>query len=79
MVIIIFIKEKKTVSIKPMRIQAIQKLKLPTSPKGCRSFAAVANSLVIFCLELQKLLKPIYDPKKKKKKYFIGKMTTKSI
>ena len=30
-------------------------------PKGCRSFAGMVNFLSMFCPELQKLLKPIYD------------------
>ena len=29
--------------------------------KGCRSFAGMVNFSSIFCPELQKLLKPIYD------------------
>ena len=29
--------------------------------KGCRSFAGMVNFLSIFCPELQKVLKPIYD------------------
>ena len=30
-------------------------------PKRCRSFEGVVNFLSMFCPELQKLLKPIYD------------------
>ena len=30
-------------------------------PKVCRSFAGMVNFLSMFCLELQKLLKQIYD------------------
>ena len=40
---------------------AVQKLKPLTTPKGCRGFAGIVNFVSIFCLELQKLLKPIYD------------------
>ena len=43
------------------RLEAIQRLKPPTTPKGCRSFARIVNFMSIFCPELQKLLKPIYD------------------
>ena len=43
------------------RLEAIQKLKPPTTVKGCRSFAGIVNFLSIFCQDLQKLLKPIYD------------------
>ena len=58
----IFIKEKR-VCEKPLRsrIEVIQKLKPPTMIKGCRSFAGMVNFVSIFCLDLQKLLKPIYD------------------
>ena len=33
----------------------------PVTVKGCRSFAEMVNFLSIFCQDLQKLLKPIYD------------------
>ena len=33
----------------------------PVTVKGCRSFAGMVNFLSIFCQDLQKLLKPIYD------------------
>ena len=58
----IFIKEKK-VCVKPLhsRLEAIQKLKPPTTVKGCRSFARMVNFLSIFCQHLQKHLQPIYD------------------
>ena len=58
----IFIKNRK-VCVKPLRskLEAIQKLQPPKTPKRCRSFAGVVNFLSMFCLELQKLLKPIYD------------------
>ena len=52
---------------KPLRsrLEAIQKLKPPMNQKGCRSFANIVNSVSIFCPELQKLLKPIYELTKK--------------
>ena len=58
----IFIQEK-GVCVKPLcsRLEGIQKLKPPTTVKGCRSFAGMVNFLSIFCQDLQKLLKPIYD------------------
>ena len=34
-------------------------------PKGCRHFAGMVNFLSMFCLELQRILKPIYDSTKK--------------
>ena len=55
--------ENKKVCVKPLRnrLEAIQKLQPPKTPKGCRSFSGVVNFLSMFCPELQKLLKPIYD------------------
>ena len=43
------------------RIKVIQKLQPPTNVKGCKSFCGVVNYLSIFCRDLQKLLKPIYE------------------
>ena len=43
------------------RLEAVQKLRPLTTVKGCRSFARMVNFLSIFCQDLQKLLKPIYD------------------
>ena len=58
----IFIQGKR-VCVKPLhsRLEAIQKLEPPNTVKGCRSFAGMVNFLSIFCQDLQKLLKPIYD------------------
>ena len=69
----IFIENKK-VCVKPLRnrLEAIQKLQPPDTPKGCRSFAVV-NFLSMFCLELQKLLKPIYDLTRKGRPFHWGK------
>ena len=41
---IIFIKDRK-VCVKPLRsrLETIQKLQLPMTPKGCRSFAGMVN------------------------------------
>ena len=49
----IFIDNKK-VCVKPLRsrLEAIQKLQPPKTPKGCRSFAGVVNFLSMFCPEL---------------------------
>ena len=61
--------------MKPLRsrLEAIQKLQTPKTPKGCRSFAGVVNFLSMFCPELQKLLKPIYDLTRKGKPFYWGK------
>ena len=69
----IFIKEKR-VCIKPLRsrLEAIQMLKPPMNQKGCRHFAGVVNFVSIFCPELQKLLKPIYELTKKGRPFIWG-------
>ena len=70
----IFIENKK-VCVKPLRsrLEAIQRLQPPKTPKGCRRFAAVVNFLSMFCPELEKLLKPIYDLTRKGKPFCWGK------
>ena len=69
----IFIKDRR-VCIKSLRsrLEAIQKLKPPATIKGCRSFAGMVNFVSIFCLELQKLLKPIYDLTRKDRHFVWG-------
>ena len=69
----IFIQEKR-VCVKPLcsRLEAIQKLKPPTTFKGCRSFAGMVNFLSIFCQDLQKRLKPIYDLTRKGRSFNWG-------
>ena len=70
----IFIKDKR-VCVKPLRnrLEAIQKLQPPTTVKGCRSFMEIVNFLGLFCPELQKLLKPIYNLTKKSRPFIWGK------
>ena len=70
----IFIENKK-VCVKPLRsrLETIQKLQPPKTPKGYRSFAGVVNFLSMFCPELQKLLKPIYDLTRKGRPFVWGK------
>ena len=41
--------------------------------KGCQSFAGMVNFVSLFCPELQKLLKPIYDLTRKGRKFIWGK------
>ena len=45
----------------------------PSTVKGCRSFAGMVNVLSMFCPELQKLLKPIYDLTRKGRPFIWGK------
>ena len=70
----IFIENEK-VCVKSLRnrLEAIQKIQPPKTPKGCRSFAGVVNFLSMFCPELQKLLKPIYDLTRKGRPFNWGK------
>ena len=71
---IIFIKERR-VCVKPLhsRLEAIQKVKAPTTAKQCKSFAGMVNFVSIFCPELQKLLKPIYDLTRKGRQFVWGR------
>ena len=57
----ILIKDRR-VCAKPLRsrLEMIQKVKHPTTVKGCRSFGGMVNFVSIFCPELQKLLKPFF-------------------
>ena len=67
--------ENKKVCVKPLRsqLEAIQKLQQLKTPKGWRSFAGVVNFLSMFCQELQKLLKPIYNLTRKGRPFNWGK------
>ena len=67
--------QNKRVYIKPLRnsLEAIQRLQPPTTAKGCRSFLGMVNFLSMFCPELQKLLKPIYELTRKARLFIWGK------
>ena len=71
---VIFIKDR-NFCVKPLKsiLKAIQKLQPPTTPKGCRSFTGMVNFLSMFCPELQKLLKPIYNLTRKGRQFVWGK------
>ena len=71
----IFVKERR-VCVKPLhsRLEVIQKVKAPTTAKQCKqSFAGMVNFVSIFCLELQRLLNPIYDLTRKGRQFIWGK------
>ena len=51
------------------RVEAVQNIPPPTTPKGCKSFCDVVNYLGMFCPDLQKLLRPIYKLTKKTVKF----------
>ena len=55
--------EDGVITITPLksRIEAIQKLSPPTTVKECKSFCGLVNYLSMFCKDLQKILKPIYE------------------
>ena len=76
----IFIRNKR-VCVRPLRsqIEAIQNLKSPTTIKGCQSFAGMVNFVSIFCPELQKLLKPIYDLTRKGRQFIWGEEQQKAF
>ena len=67
--------ENRRVCVKPLRnrLEAIQKLQPPKTPKGCRSFTGVVNFLSMFCPDLQRHLKPIYDLTRKGRPFHWGK------
>ena len=66
----IFIKDRRA-CLKPLqsRLEAIQKLKPPTTVKHCRMFVGMVNFLSLFCLEIHKLSKPIYDLTRKGRQF----------
>ena len=70
----IFIQNKR-VCVKPLRsrLKAIQKLQPPPTVKQYRSFAGIVNFLSMFCPELQKLLKPVYNLTRKGRPFVWGK------
>ena len=65
----------KRVCVQPLRsgLEAIQQLQPPSMVKGHRSFVGMVNFLSMFCPELQKLLKPIYDLTRKERPFIWGK------
>ena len=73
--------EDRRVCVKPLRsrLEALQKLQLPTTPKGCRSLAGMVNFLSMIYPELQKLLKPIYNLMRKGRQFIWGKEQQKAF
>ena len=67
----IFIQNKSLCEPLRSRLEAIQRLPLPTTAKGC--FAGMVNFLSMICPELQKLLKPIYVLTRKGRPFVWGK------
>ena len=64
--------EDGVITITPVksRIEAIQKLLPPTTVKECKSFCGVVNYLSLFCKDLQKILKPIYELTRKEMPFY---------
>ena len=69
----IFIQEKR-VCARPLcnRLEAIQRLKPLPQLKVVEVFAGMVNFLNIFCPDLQKFLKPIYDLTGKERQFDWG-------
>ena len=64
-----FIKDRRVcVKLLRRRLETIQKLKTPMTVNGYKSFAEMVN-LSLYCPELQKLLKPIYDLTRKGRQF----------
>ena len=72
--------ENGVITITPMksRIEAIQKLLPPTTVKECKSFCGAVNYLSLFCKDLQKILKPIYELTRKEMP-FTGQNSTRKL
>ena len=71
---VIILKDRK-VCVKPLRsrLESIQKLHLPTIPKGCRSFVGMVNFLKhVLPQNCKNLLKPIYDLTRKGRQFIWG-------
>ncbi len=66
---------KKTMTVTPLksRVDAIQAIPTPKTPKQCKSSYGVVNYLALFCEGLQKLLKPIQDLTRKHISFVWGK------
>ena len=73
--------QEKRVCVKPLHssLEAIQQLKPPNTVKGCRSFAGMVNFHSIFCQDLQKHLKPMYDLMRKDRSFIWEQEQTSSI
>ena len=68
--------ENRRVCVKPLRRQVRSYPKVETpyySKSACKSFAKMVNFVSVFCPELQKLLKPMYDLTKKGTPFLLEK------
>ena len=65
---------KRTMIITPLRsrTEAINRIPRPKTPKQCKSFHGVVNYLSLFCPDLQKLLKPIVELRRKGRPFIWG-------
>ena len=72
---------RRTMTITPLRsrIEAISKIPTPKTPKQCKSFCGVVNYLSLFCPDLQKLLKPIVELKRKGRPFIWGEAQEKAF
>ena len=67
--------QNRKVCVQPLRnrLGRFKNYNPPKTAKGCRSCAGMVNFLSMFCPELQKLLKPIYDLTRKGRPFNWGK------
>ena len=61
------------------RTEAINKIPTPRTPKQCKSFCGVVKYLSLFCSDLQKLLKPIVELKRKGRPFMWGEAQEKAF
>ena len=69
----ILIQNKRVCATLEKQIGSHTKLQPPSTVLGCRSFVGMVNFLSMFCPELHKLLKPIYDLTRKGRPFIWGK------
>ena len=63
-----------------IRIEAIQKLPPPTTVKECKSFCGVVNYLsCVLYMDLQKILKPIYELTRKTMPFYWAEVHQKAL
>ena len=75
-----FIQEKR-VCVRPLhnRLEAIQRLKPHITVRSCIHLMEMVNFLSIFCPNLQKVLKPIYDLTRKDRQFICGQEQQKTF
>ena len=72
---------KRTMTTTPLRsgTEAIHKIPTIKTSKQCKSFCGVVNYLSLFCPDLQKLLKPIFEITRKGRPFIWGDVQEKAF